>query len=358
MSKRLLIVILLLAAMNVHAQNQYDLNNEAFWKTIVIDSNNNVPAHYDACIAMASSCLPAPGNVRFISQRHNENGVLYYFIYSVGNVWHVLPERTLSDAIRLVGINDKDWVVYTEGMGKIFTIDVDRGLKMAEQYGVNVLMIDYPSIRTDYGSYKNYQFAKRSSRAAYRDFLPVLDSVKNLAQQKMLGFNHLSLFFHSMGNNVVRDMVLRHRLDPLNDTVWVNNLILNAPCVQQRRHRKWLDKIHFAQRIFVHYNPGDNTLKWARLLSFKKQLGDRLRRPLSSHATYINFNMLCGENHSNFLTFYSIILPEAEAHYSLLFHGADIPVRDTTRYRPSLYRGIGYDILPRSATIIKIGSAR
>jgi hypothetical protein len=62
---------------------------------------------------------------------------------------------------------------------------------------------------------------------------------------------------------------------------------------------------------------------------------------------YINFNTLVGEGHSNFLNLAGRnMVPEAAIqHYRALLHGEKLQLEDTTRYRPSAYREIGYDIL-------------
>ena len=124
-------------------------------------------------------------------------------------------------------------------------------------------------------------------------------------------------------------------------------IFLNAPCVPQRHHKQWLDQIHFAQHIYVHYNPKDHVLAGAHLISLTRQLGEKLHRPLSSRAMYINFNTIAGKNHSNFLVLLQHPVPPQAAldYYYVLLHGNAVEISDTTFFRPSVYKSIGADLV-------------
>jgi len=325
-------------------------NSEQFWNRLQIDSSS-APVHFsktDTAIIVVSTRGRQRGEMRFMTEKRSDT-LSYFLVFSAGGKWHLRETKSLSEALRLLPQNQKPWVVYTEGMGKLFTSDLERGMLLSGQYGVNVLLLDYPSIRSDKGNLGNYRFAKKSAAAAYKDFVPVLDSIRILKEEKMLGNGSLNLFFHSMGNKVVRELVLHHQLAILNQGVWADNLILNAPCVPQAKHRKWLNKIAFARNIYVHYNPEDNTLKWARILSLRKQLGDRPRKPLSKQAVYVNFNAACGEGHSNFLNLpgRNPVSPRVIQYYQRLFDGDTLRIHNTVLFQPTQYRGIGYDLLPQ-----------
>lgn len=352
---RLLLFFLLLFAIGPDAFAQrhhkpFDFyNSEKFWNRLRIDSSSGaLPiTATDTAIVVVSNRGRQPADLRFMTEQRRDT-LSYFVVFSGKGVWQLRETNSLSEALRLLPENDKPWVVYTEGMGKLFTSDLERGMLLSGQYGVNVILLDYPSIRSDKGNLGNYRFAKKSAAAAYKDFVPVLDSIRILHQESPLLQGSLNLFFHSMGNKVVRELVLNHKLPVLNQGVWVDNLILNAPCVPQKKHKKWLDQIQFAKEIYVHYNPEDNTLKWARILSLHKQLGDRPRKPLSKKAVYVNFNEACGEGHSSFLNLpgRNPVSPRVISYYQRLFDGDTARVSDTALFEPSDYRGIGYDMLP------------
>jgi hypothetical protein len=344
--RKFLLILFLLLSLRTVAQSDY-FNTEDFWKTVQLEEK--MPAiKPDTAIIVVSSRQKTKDKLRYMSEHRDGKELHYFFVYASQNNWHVVPVKNISEALQYIPHKEKDWVVYTEGMGKIFTSDVDRGMRLAEQYNVNVVLFDYPSITTTKSKLGNYRFAIHHARGNYKDFVPALDTIRQLHTQNQMGSGHLSLFFHSMGNNMVKKIVKKKKLAAMNDTKWVSNIILNAPCVYQSHHSKWLDKINFANAIYIHYNPEDHTLKGAHLVSFHKQLGEMVRNPICKKAYYINFNALCATEHSNFLTLYgrTNTKPEAFAHYNTLFHGDTVNVYNSPHYKPTAYKKIGWDILP------------
>ncbi|RYE24563.1 MAG: alpha/beta hydrolase [Sphingobacteriales bacterium] len=344
-----IVTICLLLSLTANAQDYF--NSDAFWGKLQLDSKRieTGETKIDTAIVVATNRALQPNDkLRFMSEEADTGIVRYYYVYAYGGKWHVLQAENLQKAIGYLPRPNRDWVIYTEGMGKIFTNDIDRGMRLTAQYNVNVLLMDYPSIRSNTKRIPNYKFAIKHARVAYKDFAPVLDTLQQLRAAHRMGNGKLSLFFHSMGNNVMSKTVTSGKVALLNDKAWVDNIILNAPCVPEKRHRRWVDKLIFAQHVYVHYNPRDHTLQGAHLLSFKKQLGEKVKKPISKQATYINFNSITDRGHSNF-----IYLPGREPaqpasikHYNTLFHGNEVDVSDTTRYRPTQYHHIGYDLLP------------
>lgn len=349
---RTLFLVLVFSCVTAHAQYPYEFfDSEYFWNRVVQDDClTNVPqlTNADTAIVLVTIRDRASEGFRYMAESGNVDSLRYFFVYSQNGQWRLRETEGLSAAVRYMPSPNLDWVIYTEGMGKVFPANVDRGMQLAAQYDVNVLFYDYPSIRSDLKPYQNYRFALLNSRSAYLGFIPVIDSVRRLRLAGEMGTGHLSLFFHSMGNNVLRELAMQEKLAPYNDQVWVDNLILNAPCIPRRKHGRWMDNLRFARTVYVHYNPVDEALKWARILGFRQILGEHAKGPLSKQTIYVNFNPLCGEGHSNFLELYGYnrIEPEAYAHYYTILHGDTVSVYDTAMYRPTEYKGVGWDILP------------
>lgn len=346
---RLLVLLLLV---NMLASGQYafeHFNSEVVWRSIQIDKGKAAPNIHpgDTCFIMASVRVSAEGELRFMTEEAQNDSLIYLFVYFRNGHWRLRQTPGLQEAVELLPDRNKDWVVFAEGMGKVFPSNIDRAMRLATQYGVNVLMFDYPSIRSDLKAYKNYRFAWRQSKSVHSRYLDLMDTISRLRQLHKMGTGALSLFFHSMGNNIIRELSLAGKLDPLNNVVWVDNLILNAPCVPRRQHRKWIDRIKFANRIYLHYNPQDEALKWARLAGFRNILGERIKGPVSEQLICINFNTLTGSGHSNFLDFSPRhpINTAAIRHYSSLFHGDSVLLSDGSYYKPTDYRGVGWDII-------------
>lgn len=333
---------------NARAQISY-FNSEAFWQRLCLKTKD-YPVHIheqDTAVIIATNRVFNDTALHFLPDVHN-GGVNYFIIHSSEGKWNVVPVNSLEDAVKALPEKNKDWVIYTEGMGKLFTSAADRAMRVNAEYKVNVIYLDYPSIKAKWRRTRNYYFSKLNASIAYKDFSPVFDSIKILKKQHKLGNKSLNLFFHSMGNIVLQKMVLKEKIGIINTDKWVDNLILNAACVPQRKHVTWLGKVKFAKRTYVLYNPNDFTLGGAYFMSKKNQLGMKVKKPIYSNALYVNFETLVGKKHSNFLNLYGYP-PQPKAameFYKILFHGGEANLRDTTRFRTSVYRHIGWDILP------------
>lgn len=324
-------------------------NTETFWSNLKLlkpEAIQNLPS-IDTAAIIATNRKYQKNELRFLSDEY-EGGIRYFFVFVKNGKWQVLPVSSLSTAIQLLPNKNNDWVIYTEGMGKLFTTAMDRAFQMNLQYKVNVILLDYPSISSKYKRTRNYYFAKKHAEMAYEDFSPVLDSIKSLRQAQKMGNGKLNLFFHSMGNIVLEKLVKEHKIAAINNSKWVDNLILNAACVPQRNHKTWLDKINFSKRTYVLYNPNDYTLSGAYFMSKRQQLGMRVNYPLSKQAQYFNFETIVGNHHSNFLNLRGYPpQPKAAIHfYNILLHGQPINVNDTNYLKISTYRKIGWDIQP------------
>ncbi|MBS1777204.1 MAG: alpha/beta hydrolase [Bacteroidetes bacterium] len=329
-------------------------NSDEFWqKTPLLSPNTDVKIlPSDTAIIVASNREEDISKIRYLPEMRSGKGIRYFVVFSRNGKWNVLPVSSLQDALHQMPRLDLPWVIYTEGMGKFFTSNLDRGMNLSAQYGVNVLMFDYPSLSSHRKRLGNYFFAKKNATVAYHDFLPVLKEIRLLNSTKQFGQGGINLFFHSMGNIVMQQIVKHHLVNELNGSKWVNNLIFNAPCIPQKGHQKMIDQIHFAKHIYINYNPEDYTLGGAYLVSKRYQLGKQIHRPLAKEAIYVNFNDIAGDGHSNFLNLIgrNEIPPAAENFYYTLFHGDTASVHNTVLFLPSKHRKIGYDLLPIPST--------
>lgn len=350
---KIIIALLVLLPFTLAAQNNNPIanfNSEAYWrKTRLI---THLPAYAittnDTAMLVVSNRKLTQDTLRYISESRAENGLLYFFVFTHDGTWNILPVESIAKGIECMPDKNRDWVVYTEGMGKLFTTDLSRGLSMAGQYHVNIIMLDYPSITTTKGRLGNYFFAIGNARKTYRYFTSAFEEVKKLRAQQKMGTGKLTAFYHSMGNHLARGMVTHHKLDAINDAVWMDNLILNAPCVQRRGHKRWINKINYTKHIYINYNNGDFTLGGAYLMSKKLQLGHKPIRNISKKAVYINFNSICGQGHSNFLTLKSVQVckPGCMEYYKTILHGDTVNVHDTNMFKPSHFKHIGWELVP------------
>lgn len=349
-----IIALLVIAAYSLKAQNNPvgNFNSDAYWgKTRLINHlPDNTITNADTTMVVVSNRRFTDDTLRYISENRSDKGLLYFFVFTRNGKWNILPVESLEKAISLVPDKTRDWVAYTEGMGKLFTTDLYRGLSMAGQYHVNVIMFDYPSITTTKKSLGNYFFAIGNARHAHSYFAPAITELKHLRDAGKMGNGKLTLFYHSMGNHVAKGIVKHHELDAINDTTWVNNLILNAPCVPRRGHKRWIMQINCADNIYINYNNNDFTLGGAYLVSKKLQLGHKPIRNIcrKPNVTYINFNTLCGQGHSNFLTLSGVqeCKPTAAVYYNTILHGNAVNIHDTNMFTQSHFKKIGWELKP------------
>lgn len=357
---RLLLTMLLLALpflLKARTDVTDSMNTSSFWENIDFRSdegygNLTLPPDASSVMVVASNRKIQRDKVRFMSEERSGEGLNYFVVFLRNDRWHVW-QTSLDRAINSVGNIDDDWVIYTEGYGKIFTTGLYRGLSMASQHRLNVLYLDYPSYSTTLGMLGNYKFALNNAKQAGSDFAPLFASLKGYREEGKMGKGRLTMFFHSMGNNSIREMVQNNLLTAVNNQKWVDNLVLNSACVPEKNHAEWVDRIHFAKRIYINYNPQDYTLAGAKLVSLTRQLGEGVRGNLSKQAFYVNFNHLCGRNHSNFIRLLSHYRTPsmAIAYYKVLLHGQKVNLKDEESFVVSEYRGLGYSIIHRKKTV-------
>lgn len=349
MKRFLLVLVLLIATHEVVKSNTF--NSKEWWSRLVFETELSVTntAAIDSSIVVVTNRFATGDKLRFMSEEVGDGELMYFYVYASQGKWHVLQRNSLREAVNLIPKKDKDWVVYTEGMGKIFPSELNRGMMMASQYDVNVVMLDYPSITTTKGMLGNYFFAIHNARQAYEYHQPVLVDIRKMKEAGALGLGKLTLFFHSMGNILLEEIVEHNLLQPLNDKHWVDNLVLNAACVDADDHADWLRYVFFAERIYVHYNPDDRVLKGASIPAFETQLGKDPGYPIVTAAIYINFNKIVKNQHSYFLTLQGRqpVFEGVFQHYSTVLHGnePDLAGGDGDLYQPSDHHGIGYDLI-------------
>ncbi|HEY9178562.1 MAG TPA: hypothetical protein VIN07_12765, partial [Flavipsychrobacter sp.] len=202
---RILIILLLTSYSFATYGQDYPFNKEEWWNRLVLEKNYKTDlSRVDTSIVVVTNRFLTKDSLRFMSEERGTGKLMYFFVYAYDGRWHVLQVSDLAKAISLVPHKNKDWVVYTEGMGKIFTSEVNRGMMMASQHDVNVMMLDYPSITTTKKQLGNYLFAIKNARHAYIDYAAVLDTIQAYKLNGKMGSGNLSLFFHSMGNYLIR----------------------------------------------------------------------------------------------------------------------------------------------------------
>lgn len=334
--KRCLLAILLIANVAAARAQAPLYNSNESWARFSLQPADLEPLVYsDTCLVFVSNRYIHPQSLRFVDEYLDTASLKYFFLEKIDGKWNVYRENTLREAMEHLP-QKKDIVVYAEGMGKIFTANVERAQLMSGQYNVNVIMFDYASINSTYKPSKNFRFARNNARLSAMQYFSLLRELKDAKQRQdaWISGAKLTTFYHSMGNIILEQMMRLQNIGDINDTPFVDNLVINAACVPSKKHAEWVEQIRFAKQVYVHYNRRDLQLKGAHLLTLRKQLGEKSnKKRRADNAVYINFHDMVGWQHSYFMNFpYNEfkLSPSMVAYFSRLFNGQGISSNEAT----------------------------
>ncbi|WP_346316748.1 hypothetical protein [Chitinophaga sp. YIM B06452] len=328
--KRFLIAFLLIVNIVTARAQSNPYNSNESWSRFSLQPETLKPfLHSDTCLVFVTNRYIHADSLRFVDEFLDTTSLKYFFLEKLDGKWNVYQENTLKEAMEHLP-QKKDIVVYAEGMGKIFTSNVERAQLMSGQYNVNVVMFDYASINTTYKPSKNFRFARNNARLSAGQYLLLLQAFRDAKQRQEYWISGVKLttFYHSMGNIILEQMMRHHDIGSINREPFVDNLVINAACVPAKHHAEWVEQIRFAKQVYVHYNRRDLQLKGAHLLTLRKQLGERTgKKQRADNAVYINFHGMVGWQHSYFMNFpYNEfkLTPSMVAYFSRLFNGQGI----------------------------------
>lgn len=339
--KRLLTGLFLMLACTAQAQLS-NYNSQAYWSQFALQAGHQQPSGSDTALVFVTNRFIHPDSLRFVDEFIDTSALKYFYLEKLHGTWKVYPEPTLAEAMAHMPAR-RDIVIYAEGMGKIFTSNVERAQLMSTQYGVNVVMFDYASINTQYKPSKNFRFARQNARLSARQYRELLTAIKAARNnnEPWIQDASVSTFYHSMGNIILEQMMKAETAGITGDgeQPFVDNVIINAACVPMKRHARWVEKIRFAKNIYIHYNKRDLQLKGAHLLTFKRQLGEKVtRRQMAANARYVNFLEAARWQHSYFMNFpYNEyrLNPAMVAYFSRLFNGQGVTAGELTALQAS-----------------------
>lgn len=286
--------IILLLFTSTARSNTFDIN---------LCSSHNVSDSADSTLLIATNRVFSPGSQGFLGNTIDPHDSLRYFIaIARNNEWNVFRVKSLAEGLGFLPTN-RNLVFFVHGDGKSFARLVNLSASISTHYKVNVISFDYPSYLPRTGSIRNFY----NSRKNARESITCLDQFLSEAQTTLFQSNSpfktssKTVFCHSLGVYLFREYINNCK-DTKSDTIrWIDNLLLNSGAVKMRGHRKWVEKISSAKRIYITSNKKDYTLQGAMLITFSKQLGGNIKKPLANNALYINFTQTAGKNHADFL---------------------------------------------------------
>lgn len=310
-------------------------DSDSFWRSVeVIDEDAVVAGRVDTQVALVSNRVFDYRELKFAKEESATAGSLHYFeAFVLQGKWYIKPYQSLSTLLDQMDKN-RSLVVYTEGYGKTFIAGLFRAFAMRSQYRVNVLYLDYPSINSGKRRLGNWRFVLKEAHKAGADFAPVLDSLCQYQSGKN-NFSAVTLFYHSMGNLALKEILENDLFFGYNKYAWVDNLVLNAACVPAKGYTEWLSKANFARNILIHYNPEDRTLRGAQLVSGNRKIGVHPGEVLPATVNCVNFNRLVGKGHNYFLNlpFRAPVDQQVAVYMQKILDGAKVDFGDSTIFR-------------------------
>lgn len=320
--KRLLLILILFTAGFVNAQNRDHLvlQYNCKWENITFNKNYQ-PVAGDTSFFVVSVRNYDDSKTEFLDYENDTTGLLKYFtVYVSGTKWTVVPYKSFSDMMDSKSLY-KDFVIFTEGLGKTFPAGVDRATTLLRLYYVDELFFDWPTDRPDIKPGKNIKITMQIApkvAAAYAQFALEFQQYKLAHSAK---FKTTTLLFHSMGNLLLMHALKQNLLNDVKPGVF-DEVILNAACVNQKRHKEWLDKLTFSDHIYITINSRDKNLNGAKLLFMAHQLGEKPKRPYCAKAHYVDFSEVLHKEHNYFLLSYVVNQkPYLKKFYADIFKG-------------------------------------
>lgn len=317
------IVILCWLSNSVNAQeaeNSYD-----YWKNYKIV--NELPVHSTMQYVIASNRYFDTGNYSIVKRGTDPNRHLTYFVVSrIGDSCYLKPFKSLESAMKLLPAN-RDILVFVNGHGKDFERNLGRGFLLDERYNLNVLLFEWPTDN------RTLSQTARNARKVTPNFIRFIKEL-DLIRKTDFADSHLSVIFHSMGNQIARNVARSQENKTLNNEIF-DNLILNAAALSHVWHACWVEKLKLQKRIYINSNKGDYPLHGVWFLRKTKPLGMTSGRNTAKNAVYVDFSLVAGDAH-NYYTGKSELEKNNQHPYNYfntLFHGLAVDTSNTLVFK-------------------------
>ncbi|WP_028981953.1 alpha/beta hydrolase [Sporocytophaga myxococcoides] len=253
--------------------------------------------------------------------------------------WHIMEVSSLEIALQKSGCT-KEAVTFIHGDGKDFPLAINRAADIRLLFDIPVIAFDVPSLLPTSNKIKNFYNSKHNYKESvnlFAEYVKALEKIKE--QQPNLT---LVMHMHSLGNYVYMESLKKNRLADC--PIIFETILMNAAAVKQKRHKRWLEKSHIQKNIYITYNKKDHTLNGAHFITFRKQLGERPKKPLASNGHYINFQNIAHKEHNYYRnTKLFRTHPSLKKFYMDILHGQLIPLEDSSRFSKR-EDGKGFDI--------------
>jgi len=231
-------------------------------------------------------------------------------------------------------------------------IDSNWLISSKKSYNVNVISFFWPSKVPELNGLKNFKNSFNNVKkylAYFKTFLEMFQSYK-INNSAAFANVHCTLLLHSLGNYFIENLVLDSLCSDLTKDLF-DNIVLNAAAVPEKKHKAWVEKLNFQKNIFIISNKKDFSLNGVRLFAkWKRQLGERVKKPFAENAVYINFTKAIGfqtkggNSHTYFLGKTINESSNIKNFYSDILNGKSPNINDSAMFHKRK-DGSGFDIV-------------
>ncbi len=261
------------------------------WNHIRIDTSSGKFSSQSILIVSNRKYTPDDTSGILLNHELSPQNKVHYFLASCADtIWKIAPVKSLTEGLDIIN-HGENLVLFVHGNGKTFPSALERSARIKNRYKTGMILFDWPSENFDL----NISITNISQTS--RNFQALLEELKNYRLQKMKETQNLSLFMHSLGNLYIKKLV--EEKGDKEDSVFIDNLILNAAAIEEENHQEVLAGLNIQKRIFVVYNQQDFILFGAQFFLQKAMLGNGTNNPFS-HATYIDFTPVGEFEHTYF----------------------------------------------------------
>lgn len=199
---------------------------------------------------------------------------------------------------RLLSINKNKLLVYIHGRGRHPKKGQNILNYLADKHDTAVLMFNWDSWICR--NFCQESIKSISTKHPYGNAVAAAPAL-GIFMQELRKFKsnnadlNISVLVHSMGNIVLKETMMSSVFDQTNSNVFIDNLILNSADVELEDHSIWLNKIEFAEDVFVTMSRKDVALGAVELMLYKPLLGLGIENldsndSLAKNAHYIDFS--------------------------------------------------------------------
>jgi hypothetical protein len=267
---------------------------------------------------------------------HPERKLFYFVASRIGDSCYLTPFVNIASAMKILPA-DRDFLIFVNGHGKNFERNLGRGFLLDERYQINVILFEWP---TDNRTLSQTVRNARKVTPNFAGFVTEFHQIRN----QYFSESHASVIFHSMGNQIARNLAKSKKPD-VNKNKIFDNLALNAAAVSQCGHAHWVEKLKIQDRIYIISNKSDYPLHGVWLLRKTIPLGMKAKSPHAKNAVYIDFSLVAGEAHNYYAGRSDLEKNNQHAYdfYHTLFHGENVNTADSIVFKEKK-KGMGFYI--------------